>query len=131
MDDQKKEAPSAAATALGANVEGHEANRRLDYYHSPQIPRKRIVVKAIRPDGQPFTASGQIAKVLLALVEAGEAGITPLARETWSLRLSDHVRTLKNRRGLVIVTLWGKHDEGRHARYVLRSTVTIVEVISG
>lgn len=130
MDDRIKDAPSAAATALGANVEGHEAIGQADPYHSPRTPRKRIVVKAIGQGGQPFTVSGQIAKVLLALLKAGEAGITPLARETWSLRLSDHVRTLKHRHGLVIVTLWGKHDEGRHARYVLRSTVTIIEVIS-
>lgn len=130
MADRKKDAPSAAATALGENVEGLEATRLLDDNQSPRTLRKRIMVKAIGPSGPPFTVSGQIAKVLLALVEAGEAGITPLAQETWSLRLSDHVRTLKNRRGLVIVTLWGKHDEGRHARYVLRSTVTIIEVIS-
>lgn len=130
MDDRKKDAPSAVAAALGANVESHEAIGQADPYHSPRTPRKRIVVKAIGPGGQPFKVSGQIAKVLLALVEAGEAGITPLARETWSLRLSDHVRTLKNRRGLVILTLWGKHDGGRHARYVLGSRATIIEVIS-
>ena len=130
MDNREKDAPSAAATALGANVEGQDANGQLNHYHPPRTPRKRIVVKSIGPGGEPFTATGQIAKVLLALVEAGEEGITPLAQETWSLRLSDHVRTLKHRRGLVIVTLWGKHDEGRHARYVLRSTVTIIEVIS-
>lgn len=130
MDDRKKDAPSAAPTALGASAESWEANGQLNHYHSPRTPRKRIVVKAIGPSGKPFTVSGQIAKVLLALVAAGETGITPLARETWSLRLSDHVRTLKNRHGLVILTLWGKHDEGRHARYVLRSTVTIIEVIA-
>lgn len=130
MADQKEVAPSAVGAALGANVEGQEPIGQLDDYHSPTRPRKRIVVKAIEPGGQPFTVLGQVAKVLLALVEVGEAGITPLARETWSLRLSDHVRTLKNRHGLVIVTLWGKHDAGRHARYVLRSTVTIIEVIS-
>ncbi|NCP24764.1 MAG: hypothetical protein GW854_11555 [Erythrobacter sp.] len=87
-------------------------------------------MRAIGPDDQPFEVTGQVAKVLLALVQAGEAGITPLARETWSLRLSDHVRKLKNRHGLVIVTLWGRHEDGRHARYVLRSTVTIIEVTS-
>jgi|GEM_PF-2202369 len=130
MAERKKNAPSAVAAALGANVEGQETVGQTEHYHSPRAPRKRIVVKAIRQDGQPFTVSGQIAKVLLALLNAGEAGITPLSRETWSLRLSDHVRTLKNRHGLVIVTLWAKHDEGRHARYVLRSTVTITEVIS-
>lgn len=131
MTDRKKDAPSAAATALGTNVEGREATGRLDQYHSSRATRKRHVVNALGPDGHPFIETGQVAKVLLALIEAGEAGITPLARETWSLRLSDHVRKLKNRRGLVIVTLWGRHDDGRHARYLLRSTVTIIKVISG
>lgn len=90
--------------------------------------RKRLVVKAVGPEGLPFAELGQVAKVLLAIVEAGETGITPLARETWSLRLSDHVRKLKNRHGLNIVTLWARHDDGRHARYVLRSSVTIAQV---
>jgi len=130
MTDRKKDAPSSATTALGANVEGHKAIGQMNHYHSPTTPRKRLVVKANGPGGQPFTETGQVAKVLLALLEAGEAGITPLARQTWSLRLSDHVRKLRNRRDLVIVTLWGRHDDGRHARYVLRSSVTIIEIIS-
>lgn len=130
MDDRKKDAPSAVAAAVGTNVEGREAVGQANPYHSPRTPRKRIVVTAIGPSGQPFTVSGQMAKVLLALVEAGEAGITPLAPETWSLRLSHHVRELETRQSLVIARMWGKHDEGRHARYVLRSTVTIIEVIS-
>ena len=130
MAERKKDAPSAVGAALGANVKGREATGQLDQYHLPRSPRKRLVVKAIGPESRPFKVTGQLAKVLLALVKAGEAGITPLARETWSLRLSDHVRKLKNRRGLTIVTLWGKHDDGRHARYVLRSTVNIIEVIS-
>lgn len=130
MADRLKDAPSAVAAAQGAGGNGSVANEPSLPYHLHQPPHKRLVVKGIGPDNQPFTETGQVAKVLLALVQAGEAGITPLARETWSLRLSDHVRKLKNRRGLTIVTLWGKHDDGRHARYVLRSTVTIFENIS-
>lgn len=130
MSKLHENAPSAAATALGADAKGSGADESRSHYHSPQPRRKRLVAKAIGPDGRPFTETGQVGKVLRALIEAGETGITPLARETWSLRLSDHVRKLKNRRGLAIVTLWGKHEDGRHARYVLRSTVTIIEVIS-
>lgn len=129
MTNRRKDAPSAVAAPMGVNAEGREANKQLDHYHSLTTPRKRTVMRAIGPTGQPFAETGQVAKVLLALVEAGEAGITPLARETWSLRLSDHVRKLKNRRGLAIVTLWGRHDNGRHARYVLRSAVTVIDVI--
>lgn len=130
MADLFEDAPSAAATALGAGGNGSGANRPGAPYHPPRPHHKRLIVQAIGPEGQPFTTVGQVAKVLLALVEAGEGGVTPLARETWTLRLSDHVRKLKNRRGLSIVRLWGKHDDGRHARYVLRSAVTILEIIS-
>ncbi len=122
-------APSAAGAAVGVGGDGGDANLPGSLYHPPEPPRKRLVVKAIGPDSQPFTVSGQVAKVLLALIEAEDAGVTPLARETWSLRLSDHVRRLKNHRGLSIVTLWGKHDDGRHARYVLLSTVIVIEII--
>ena len=130
MADLKKDAPSAVAGDLGATVECQDANQHSANYHPPKEPRKRVLVKAGLPRRQPFTESGQVAKVLLALVHAGEAGITPLAHGTWSLRLSDHVRKLKNRHGLVIVRFWGRHEDERHARYVLRSTVTIIEVTS-
>lgn len=87
MADRRKDAPSAVGAALGANVAGREATGQLDQYHSPRSPRKRLIVKAIGPEGQRFKETGQVAKVLLSLVKAGETGITPLARETWSLRL--------------------------------------------
>lgn len=130
MADLFEDAPSTVAAVLGAVGNGSGANGPPSLYHPPQPPHKRLVVKVTGPEGQPFTEVGQVAKVLLALVNAGEAGVTPLARETWALRLSDHVRKLKNRRGLTIVRLWGKHDDGRHARYILRSPVTILEIIS-
>lgn len=122
-------APSAVGAALGAGGDGGDAKGPGSPYHSPEPPRKRLVVKAIGADGQPFTVSGQMAKVLLALIEAGEAGVTPLARQTWSLRLSDHVRKLKMRHGLFIATKWGRHEDGRHARYVLLSAMIIVEIV--
>lgn len=129
MADLFEVAPSAVAAALGAGGNGGDATGPGSSYHPPEPPRKRLVVKAIGPDGLQFTVSGQMAKVLLALIEAGEAGVDPLARETWSLRLSDHVRKLKTLRGLSIATMWGRHEDGRHARYVLVSAVIILEII--
>lgn len=129
MADLFENAPSAAATALGAVGDGGDAKGPGTAYHSSEPPRKHLIVRAIGPDGQPFTVLGQMAKVLLALIAAGEAGVDPLARETWSLRLSDHVRKLKTLRGLSIATMWGRHDEGRHARYILQSAVIIVEIV--
>jgi len=93
-----------------------------------QPRRRRFVVNAIGPRGSPFTETGQVGRVLLALKQASEAGVTPLSGETWALRLSDHIRKLKNRRHLAIVTMWEKHDHGRHARYVLQSHVTILKI---
>lgn len=129
MADLFEDAPSVVGAVLGAGGDGGDANGPGSPYHSSEPPRKRLVVKAIGPDGQPLMVSGQMAKVLLALIAAGEAGVDPLARETWSLRLSDHVRKLKTLRGLSIATMWGRHDDGRHARYVLQSAVIIVEIV--
>jgi hypothetical protein len=130
MDDQKKDAPSAAATALGADVEGHEATGHLDYYHSPRTPRKGLLVRAKGPDGQRFTVTGQTARTLLALVKAGAAGVTALEIASWAFRLSHYVMVLRHKHRLAIPMQWEAHECGKHGRYVLRSTVTIIEVIS-
>ena len=93
MADLFEDAPSTVAAVLGAVGNGSGAHVPSLPYHPAQPPHKRLVVKATGPEGQQFSEVGQVAKVLLALVDAGDAGVTPLARETWALRLSDHVRT--------------------------------------
>lgn len=129
MDDRKKDAPSAAATALGVNVEGHEATAQMDHYHSPGTPRKRLLVRAKGPDVLPFTVSGQTPRTLLALVKAGAAGVTALEVASWAFRLSHYVMALRHRHRLAIPMQWEAHEGGKHGRYVLRSTVTIIEVV--
>ena len=128
MDNRKKDAPSAAATALGANVEGREATGQMDHYHLPRTPRKGFLVRAKGPDGQPFTVTGQTARTLLALIKAGAAGVTALeiASGPFGFRTTSW--------SCVTSTGWLSRCNGRprgrtHGRYVLRSTVSIVEVI--
>ena len=131
MSDPNKDAPKAVAAALGAGVEGIEATGQGIAYHLSGGPRKRLVVKAIGPDGKPFTVTGQNAKALLALVKAGAAGVTALDVAAWAFRLAAHGHVLRHRHGLSIITRWEEHEGGRHARYVLRSTVTILQPVSG
>ena len=131
MADLRENAPSTVAAVLGADGNGSGANGPGSPYHPPQPPRKRLVVKAIGPDGQPFTVTGQNAKALLALVKAGAAGVTALDVSAWAFRLAAHVLILRHRHGLSIITLWEAHEGGRHARYVLQSTVTILQPILG
>jgi len=130
MADLFENAPSTVAAVLGAVGNGSGAMGPGSPYHPPKPPRKRLVVKAIGPDGQPFTVTGQNAKALLALVKAGAAGVTALDVAAWAFRLAAHCHVLRHRHHLSIFTLWEGHEGGRHARYVLRSTVTILEIIA-
>lgn len=129
MDDRKKDAPSAAATALGANVEGREATGQMDHYHAPRTPRKSLLVRAKGLDGQPFTVTGQTARTLLALVKAGAAGVTALEVASWAFRLSHYIMVLRHKHQLAIPMQWEAHEGGKHGRYVLRSSVTIIEAV--
>ena len=130
MGDRKIETPSAVAAALGANIEGREATRQLDHYHSLRTPRKSLLVRAKVPGSQPFTVKGQIARTLITLVNAGTAGVTALEVVSWAFRLSHYVMVLRHKHRLAIQMHWEAHEGGKHGRYVLRTTVAIVAVIS-
>ena len=130
MADVFEGAPSAVAAALGAGGNGSGANGPSFPYHPPQPPHKRLIVKAIGPEGQPFTVTGQTARTLLALVKAEAVGVTALEIASWAFRLSHYVMVLRHKHGLAIPIFWEAHDGGRHGRYVLRSTVILIEVIS-
>jgi len=79
------------------------------------------------PSKPPVTAkvNGRDAWALLHLLSAGAAGLTALERP--AVRWSAHVHKLRNK-GIVIETIDEKHGgtfAGSHARYVLRSNVTV------
>jgi hypothetical protein len=73
------------------------------------------------------TFEGRFAWALLALVEAGEYGITPIERP--APRWSHYVYVLR-RAGIVIETIEERHAgpyAGRHGRYVLRTAVVVID----
>lgn len=130
MADLFEVAPSTGEAVLGAVGNGSGAHGPGSPYHPPQPPQKRLVVKATGPEGQPFTVTGQTARALLALVKAGAAGVTALEIASWAFRLSHYVMVLRHKHRLAIPMLWEAHEGGKHGRYVLRSTVTILEIIA-
>ncbi len=75
------------------------------------------------------TISGRKAWALAALIECGNGGVTPI--EHPGPRWSDYVFQLK-KHGLEIETKNEGHGgafSGTHARYVLRTAVTILETV--
>ena len=84
-------------------------------------PKRRV--EGVGPQGH-FAASGQDARMLAALVTAGDAGRTALDIASWAFRAAAYVHRLRGH-GLVIETVMERHPGGHHARYVLRSPVTV------
>ena len=81
----------------------------------------------IEPEGPTITVSGRDAWALQCLVDASERGVTPL--DTPGPRWSGYVHKLR-KAGLVIETIHEGHGNpfpGTHARYVLRSAVTVLD----
>lgn len=56
--------------------------------------------------------------------------MTALEIASWAFRLSHYVMVLRHKHRLAIPMLWEAHEGGKHGRYVLRSTVTILEIIA-
>ena len=80
-----------------------------------------------RLDGRELTAHGRDAWALSELVRAGLEGCTPITHP--GPRWSGYVLKLR-KRGVNIETVHENHGgafAGRHARYVLRSQVEVIE----
>ena len=79
--------------------------------------------------GTRHCVEGQEARTLLALHNAGAAGVTALEVSNWALRLSHYVFKLRAL-GLSIDMEHEQHDgpvPGRHGRYFLRSGIWIID----
>ena len=72
--------------------------------------------------------TGQVAKALIALYEAGEHGCTALEVATWAYRMASYVYDLRHEHGLQIRMDKEEHFGGWHARYVLVTVIVIVEI---
>lgn len=90
------------------------------------MSEKLRILARIEPDGGAHEVIGRDAWALTNLIRAGERGCTPI--DTPGPRWSHYVFKLR-RAGFVIETIHEDHGgpfAGTHARYVLRSVVTII-----
>lgn len=70
--------------------------------------------------------TGKTARTLDALVAAGQGGITAIEMSnTWALRLAAYVHDLRHA-GLDIKTTREEHEDGWHARYILHTSVELL-----
>lgn len=97
------------------------------YHHSKRPPIINLKVRA-NTLCRNFTVKGQVAKALAALIRARRKGITALEVSSWAYRLGAYVHILRHKFGLDIETLREEHPGGWHARYVLHTSVEILEV---
>ena len=91
---------------------------------------KKATYSIQRKDGRrgDVVVAGRARWALECLISAGERGCTPI--DTPGPRWSDYVFKLRGQ-GLTIETITEKHEgpfSGTHARYVLRSIVTLAHV---
>jgi len=70
--------------------------------------------------------SGQSAKALVALIEAGPKGVTAFEVASWAYRFAAYCHDLRKNYGLNIETLREAHPGGWHGRHVLRTPVKIL-----
>lgn len=91
---------------------------------------KRVILIATVYDTLPprkIKVTGQTAKCLKALVDAGPKGKTALEVSTWALRFAAYCFDLRRKYGLEIRTDKETHDGGWHGRHVLETKVDIEE----
>lgn len=92
---------------------------------------KRIIYRARTIDGdasRELTLPGRFGWALAQLVKAGEGGCTPITHP--GPRWSGYVHRLRHDWGLSIETVHEGHAgpfPGKHARYILRSAVVVLE----
>lgn len=91
------------------------------------MSRERIVFEATTPAGtMRGEISGQTAKCFVALVHAGQRGITALECDTWAYRLAAYCHFLRRDWGMVIRTDREEHPGGWHGRHVLETPLRII-----
>ncbi len=98
----------------------------------------RLTVKAAKnsPDErEEFITTGQTARALVALHDAGTKGVTALEVSSWAYRFGAYVFDLRHDHGLNIETLREDHSgpagPGWHGRYVLHTPVEILTIAHG
>jgi hypothetical protein len=97
----------------------------------PEFLGSKKLALIFKKDGQEQTyfVKGRNAQALLWLVYTKEAGVTALEVSSWALRLGAYIFVLRRAYGLSIATIREPHEGGNHARYVLRETVELLQII--
>lgn len=96
----------------------------------PRPPKDRLTVR-IEPDGRLIHLDGREAWACRKLIEAGRRGCTPL--DTPGPRWSAYIHALRTEFGIIIETEHVSHFgdyPGHHAKYIVRSDLTIVEEVT-
>lgn len=109
---------------------GVDFGSHRDTIDSPKPAGRKAKLNARGPNGD-FIVQGQTAKALMALVDAGDNGLTAQEAAGWAYRLSAYCFDLRHKHGLVIDTKREPHPHGWHGRHILRSTVQILEAAHG
>ena len=99
--------------------------------------RLTVTARAILPEGEKLIkVTGQVARTLTALVEAGDGGVSTLEaiNDGLSYRFSAYAQVLRKGHGLIISAEREGHapasgGSGWHARYRLACPVELVEII--
>jgi hypothetical protein len=92
--------------------------------------RVTVLARVRAPGGEArdFETRGQSARTLVALVEAGQRGVTALECSAWAFRLAAYCHELRRDHGLAIRTDREDHPGGWHGRHVLESAVELLAV---
>ena len=131
MTDHKKDAPSAVAAALGANVGNPVSPRPRTDYHANQLPLKPMAVIYVWPDGRLGTVRGKNARALIGLIQKRQEGFTRSDMSGWEGYLPSHISDLRKLHRLDIQSTREPHHGGFHARYFILSPIEIREIIKG
>jgi len=137
------ENPADAGTSSGVETDLFSyAERRRNYTRQTQpatgtsadhdrVPADNVTsIRALIGDGAHSferVFRGRVARMLNELVAAGETGVTPIERP--APRYSDYCFKLR-KAGLNVETITEAHGgpySGNHARYVLRTPVSVIE----
>lgn len=125
--DLNKENPAARAGANRAYGDGGKAN-----ILNPQLTetnsrkQEKFLLNVHVLDGDTLSFEGRVAWALDQLIKAGKSGCTPITHP--GPRWSAYVLKLR-RAGLIVETIYERHGgpfSGNHARYVLRTPVTVI-----
>lgn len=131
MANRKKDAPSAVAAALGANVDKLRSPRQETAYHANRQPHKPMAVIYDWPDGRRCIVRGMNARTLVNLCQKDGEGITHADVLEWARYLPAYISELRKRHRLDIRSMLEPHIGGSHARYVLLSPIKLIDIFDG